>query len=513
MSSTITIVRSPPASPAVSIASFKSIKTSTRVPRRRVVKAEGVPESSSPSMQSWFTKVVRSNTAPSSGDAPGPLEQLLVVAFAVVSSHAEGELWQQRVYWCLLILAAASFLSVCLYPPGSLVQSGLTGMIGRVPRRVFDFIILRWPSIIATSLAYRGLVLVALPMSFGYLLSLVFCCYRFTMYLVYVITYLSFTFPLSTLLLLPLTILVGPTYLKWTVMFVGWSIIIYIAISALIGMYTANTITQGRWRCYSFQNSDISRDNLRCMLESQGTMGSLSVASTYLDPRYASTEGLAAGQAAAVVKDGHFLNCLDRRELSDLPANMSILKKELDIYWTEQAGRFCGLLDYFFLIDDSSMTTLNAIALELAEVPVSSKQESFAILIYSESPDALERTLGNIRIPSFLAWRLDHFGKRSYRKKSSSKQKHHYHAKQEPRHHRLRPATETPEPSPEFSTPASVARASVVSLKSEVRPVMLDKEGRDRIVSLASQSTVASMGRTGSGSSFMNDSSPSAGSN
>ncbi|KAF4720520.1 hypothetical protein FOZ63_019549, partial [Perkinsus olseni] len=107
-------------------------------------------------------------------DTPGPFEQLLVVAFAVASSHSEGSLWQQKLYWCVLALAATSLLCVCLVPPGANRKpGGVAAVIGWLPRQVCDFFMLRWPSIIATSIAYRGLVLLAFPMTLGYLLSLV----------------------------------------------------------------------------------------------------------------------------------------------------------------------------------------------------------------------------------------------------------------------------------------------------------------------------------------------------
>ncbi|KAF4660467.1 hypothetical protein FOZ61_004006 [Perkinsus olseni] len=252
MSGALSRDRSPPVSPAVSAlsatseASFKSVR-GAQIGRGRTAKLTGASRSSGPLVRSWFSKVV-SVSVPNNAaddDTPGPFEQLLVVAFAVASSHSEGSLWQQKLYWCMLALAATSLLCVCLVPPGANRKpGGVAAVVGWLPRQVCDFFMLRWPSIIATSLAYRGLVLLAFPMTLGYLLSLVFSCYRFTMYLVYVITYLSFSFPLSTLLLLPVTVIVGPKYLKWILLLLGWSILIYVALSGLIAMYTINNVTQ-----------------------------------------------------------------------------------------------------------------------------------------------------------------------------------------------------------------------------------------------------------------------------
>ncbi|KAF4683968.1 hypothetical protein FOZ60_008378 [Perkinsus olseni] len=105
-----------------------------------------------------------------------------------------------------------------------------------------------------------------------------------------------------------------------------------------------------------------------------GNSGILIQASTYLHPRYASTEGLAASQAAVkqaavffgvdsdsdeVVKDDDvdangmevnhedgLLSCLNRRELTDQPVNISILDRELDIYKRDlHSGKWHGLVD------------------------------------------------------------------------------------------------------------------------------------------------------------------------
>ncbi|KAF4748671.1 hypothetical protein FOZ62_017781 [Perkinsus olseni] len=352
MAGAVFLDRSPPVSPAVSAlsatseASFKSVR-GAQIGRGRAAKLAVGSRSSAPLVRSWFSKVVSvsvPNTAADDDDTSGPLEQFLVVAFAVASSHSEGSLWQQKLYWCVLALAATSLLCVCLVPPGANRKpGGVAAVVGWLPRQVCDFFMLRWPSIIATSLAYRGLVLLAFPMTLGYLLSLVFSCYRFTMYLVYVITYLSFSFPLSTLLLLPVAVIVGPKYLKWILLLLGWSILIYVALSGLIAMYTINNVTQ-------------------------------------------------------------------------------------------------------------------------------------------------------VRVPAVLAWRLDHFGRRSRRRASSSS-----------RHHRARKRP-APRPVAEITTPG---RKKVASLKSEVEPIILEKrlegDSRDRISSLISQPTVASVGRTGSGSSLGDD--------
>ncbi|EER15361.1 hypothetical protein Pmar_PMAR001413 [Perkinsus marinus ATCC 50983] len=243
----------PPTSPTVSAlsaeseASFKSARARERLVRPRVVESSESRRGSLPLVRSWFSKAVSASSATTRDDTPGMFEQVVVVAFAVISSHSDAALWQKKVYWYLLALAATSLVCVCVVPPGTgSKQTGVIALLGSVPRRICDFFMLRWPSIIATALAYRNLVLVAFPMSLGYYLSLVFSCYRLTMYFVYVVTYLSYSFPLTTLLLFPFTVIVGPKYLRWVFLLLGWSTLIYIVISGLIGMYTVNTVTQIR---------------------------------------------------------------------------------------------------------------------------------------------------------------------------------------------------------------------------------------------------------------------------
>ncbi|KAF4647541.1 hypothetical protein FOZ61_004044, partial [Perkinsus olseni] len=129
-------------------------------------------------------------------------------------------------------------------------------------------------------------------------------------------------------------------------------------VRSLVTRLSSKTEGHGRLAKMSKGMVDSLKQYFKYVLQCDGNSGMLIQASTYLHPRYASTEDLAASQAAVkqaavffgvdsdsdeVVKDDDvdamevnhedgLLSCLNRRELTDQPVNISILDRELDIY-------------------------------------------------------------------------------------------------------------------------------------------------------------------------------------